>query len=85
MVTVSESSSFESIKIKKIFESHGVKVCVSYVMKVFNLGLSVQGGNYNTILEVNLINQMKAEILIKNYYQRVITVLEKCLIDEKQL
>lgn len=42
------------------------------------------GGNYTTILEVNFIDQMKAEILIKNYYQRV-TLLEKSLIEGEQL
>jgi hypothetical protein len=43
------------------------------------------GGNYTTILEVNFIDQLKAEILIKNYYQRVITLLDKSLFDDEQL
>lgn len=86
MIKVYEGSSFESIKIKKLLESHGVKVCVSYVFNESVQPWTISsGGNYTTILEVNFIDQLKAEILIKNYYQRVITLLEKSLIDQEQL
>ncbi len=86
MIKVYEGSSFESIKIKKLLESHGVKVCVSYVCNESVQPWTISsGGNYTTILEVNFIDQMKSEILIKNYYQRVITLLEKSLIDKEQL
>lgn len=86
MIKVYEGSSFESIKIKKLLESKGIKVNVSYksTERVQPWTIS-SGGNYTTILEVNFIDQLKAEILIKNYYQRVITLLEKSLFDDEQL
>lgn len=85
MVTVSESSSFESLKIrKKIFEFHKIKILLSYEsLKNYEPWTISSGGNYTTILEVNFIDQLKAEILIKNYYQRIITLLEKSLIDRE--
>jgi hypothetical protein len=86
MIKVFEGSSFESIKIKKVLESKGIKVNVSFKSTESIQSWTVSsGGNYTTILEVNFIDQMKAEILIKNYYQRVITLLEKSLFDDEQL
>jgi hypothetical protein len=86
MIKVYEGSSFESIKIKKLLESKGIKVKVSYKStKSVQPWTISSGGNYTTILEVNFIDQLKAEILIKNYYQRVITLLEKSLFDDEQL
>jgi hypothetical protein len=86
MIKVFEGSSFESIKIKKLLDSKGIKVNVSYVCNESIQPWTISsGGNYTTILEVNFIDQMKAEILIKNYYQRVITLLEKSLIEDEQL
>ena len=86
MVKVFEGSNFESIKIRKLLESHEVKVNVSYECTESTQPWTISsGGNYTTILEVNFIDQMKAEILIKNYYQRVITLLEKSLIVDEQL
>lgn len=86
MIKVYEGSSFESIKIKKLLESKGIKVNVSYKFTESVQPLTISsGGNYTTILEVNFIDQLKAEILIKNYYQRVITLLDKSLFDDEQL
>jgi hypothetical protein len=86
MIKVFEGSSFESIKIKKLLESHGVKVSVSYECTESTQPWVISsGGDFTTIIEVSFIDQMKAEILIKNYYQRVITLLEKSLIDDEQL
>ncbi len=86
MIKVFEGSSFESIKIEKLLESKGIKVNVSYKCTDSIQPWTISsGGNYTTILEVNFIDQLKAEILIKNYYQRVITLFEKSLIDKEQL
>ena len=54
MVTVSESSSFESLKIRKLLESHGIKVFVSYgCIESIQPWTISSGGNYTTILKVN--------------------------------
>jgi hypothetical protein len=86
MIKVYEGSSFESIKIKEFLNSHGVKVNVTYkcIESVQPWTVS-SGGNYTTILEVNYIDQIKAEILIKKYHHRLLDLLEKSLIDDKQL
>ena len=86
MKKVYEGSSFESIKIRKLLESHGVKVSVSYECAESIQPWTISsGGNYTTILEVDFIDQMKTEILIKKYYYSVISLLEKRLIDNEQL
>jgi hypothetical protein len=86
MIKVFEGSYLESIKIEELLKSHGVKVNVSYECAESTQPWTISsGGNYTTILEVNFIDQMKSEILINNYYQRVITLLEKSLIDDEQL
>jgi hypothetical protein len=86
MIKVFEGSYLESIKIEELLKSHGVKVSVSYECAESTQPWTISsGGNYTTILEVNFIDQMKSEILINNYYQRVITLLEKSLIDDEQL
>ena len=71
MIKVFEGSSFESIKIKKLLESHGVKVNVSYECTESIQPWTISsGGNYTTILEVNFIDQMKAEVLLKRYCKK---------------
>lgn len=85
MVTVSESSSFESLKIRKLLESHGIKVFVSYecIESVQPWTIS-SGGNYTTILKVNDVDKMKVEVLLKKYYKREILVKKKNMIDIEQ-
>lgn len=86
MIKVYEGSNFESIKIRKVLESHGVKASVSYECAESTQPWTISsGGNYTTILEVDFIDQMKAEILIKKYYHSVISLLEKSLIVNEQL
>jgi hypothetical protein len=66
MVTVSESSSFESLKIRKILESHGIKVFVSYECLESDEPWTISsGGNFKTILKVNQSDQIKAEVILK--------------------
>ena len=85
MVTVSESSSFESLKIRKLLESHGIKVFVSYesIESVQPWTIS-SGGNYNTILKVNDVDKIKVEVLLKKYHKRELLVKEKNVIDMEQ-
>ena len=85
MVTVSESSSFESLKIKKLLESHGIKVFVSYeCIESIQPWTISSGGNYTTIVKVNDIDKMKAEALLKKYHKRELLVKEKKMIDIEQ-
>jgi hypothetical protein len=42
------------------------------------------GGNYTTIIEVNFIDQLKAEFLIKKNYFELITLLVKRLINQEE-
>lgn len=70
MVTISECSSFESLKIKKILESQGIKVFVSYeCIESVQPWIISSGGNYITILKVNEVDRIKAEVLLKKYHR----------------
>jgi hypothetical protein len=85
MVTVSESSSFESLKIIRILESHGIKVFVSYeCIESAQPWTISSGGNYTTILKVNDVDKMKAEVLLKKYHKRELLAKEKNVIDTEQ-
>ena len=85
MVTVSESSSFESLKIRKLLESHGIKVFVSYVcIESIQPWTISSGGNYTTILKVNDVDKMKVEVLLKKHHKRELLVKEKNGIDMEQ-
>lgn len=85
MVTVSESSSFESLKIRKLFESLGIKVFVSYKCLENDEPWTISsGGNYTTILKVNDVDKIKVEVLLKKYHKRELLVKEKNVIDMEQ-
>lgn len=82
MIKVFEGSSFESIKIKKLLESHGVKVNVSYECTESIQPWTISsGGNYTTILEVNFIDQMKAEVLLKGIVKKNLLLAIMCVND----
>lgn len=85
MVTVSESSSFESLKIRKLLESQGIKVFVSYECLENDEPWTISsGGNYITVLKVDDVDKMKAEVLLKKYHKRELLVKKKNTIDIEQ-
>lgn len=84
MVTVSESSSFESIKIKKLLESNGIKVFINYEYLENDQPWTISsGGNFKTLLKVNQLDQIKAEVILKKYHRRELFI-EKNTIDIEQ-
>lgn len=85
MVTVAESSSFESLKIRKLFESHRIKLFVSYESLKNGEPWTIRsGGNYITVLKVEDVDKMKAKVLLKKYHKRELLVKKKNTIDIEQ-
>ena len=78
MVTISECSSFESLKIRNYLESKGIKVFISYeyIESVQPWTIS-SGGNYITILKVDDVDQIKAEVLLKKHNKKEFLVKKK--------
>lgn len=71
MVTIAESSSFESLKIRKLLESQGINVFTIYECLENDEPWTISsGGNYITVLKVDDVDKMKAEeIMKKNLYR----------------
>ncbi len=77
MITIYEGSNFESIAIRKLLETKGLTVFVNYDYLTHNQPWTISlEENYTTVLKVNPADQMKAEALIKKYYNRVLTKKE---------